>query len=585
MKFFLVYIIMFAQIAVLAQAPAESYPIDSASVKREGVPKGEILKFKFDQSKIFPGTTRDYWIYIPAQYKPDKPACVYVNQDGIQWNAPTVFDNLINNNEMPVTIGVFITPGRVLADSGDNALHRFNRSFEYDGLGDAYARFVLTEILPEVEKQKTSDGRAIRLSKSGNDRAIGGSSSGAICAFTAAWEHPEEFSRVFSAIGTYVGLRGGDHYPIMVRKFEPKPIRVFLQDGSNDLNIYAGDWYVANQAMESALKFSGYEMTHVWGTGAHNGTHGTAVFPQAMRWLWKDWPKPIGKGVTKNTFLNDLLIPGEDWELVGQGYQFTEGTATNDKGEVFYQDIPASKTYKVGLDRKLITLNIDAKKANGTCFGADGKRYTVSMGTKKLLVYDKNENETLVADDIAGNDLVIAKNGNIYITSPETADKPGKLYLIRPNGEKLIVDEGIKYPNGITLSPDQTLVYVTESASHWVWSYKIKKDGTLTYKQRYGWLHVPDTKENAWSDGLKCDTAGRIFVTSNIGIQVLDQLGRVNAILPTPPANGQTSNLCFGGPDFNILYVSSGDKVYRRKLKTKGANTFNEPHKPASPRM
>ncbi len=585
MKFFFVFLLIMSQMIVLAQAPAETYPIDSASVKREGVLKGEILKFSFNQSKIFPGTFRDYWIYVPAQYKPDKPACVYVNQDGIQWNAPTVFDNLIYSNEMPVTIGVFVNPGRVLADSGDNALHRFNRSFEYDGLGDAYARFILTEILPEVEKQKTSDGRAIRLSKSGNDRAIGGSSSGAICAFTAAWEHPEEFSRVFSAIGTYVGLRGGDHYPIMVRKFEPKPIRVFLQDGSNDLNIYAGDWFVANQAMQSALKFSGYEMEHVWGTGAHNGSHGTAIFPQAMRWLWKDWPNKVGKGNSRNAFLNDLLIPGEDWELVGQGYQFTEGTAANDKGEVFYQDIPASTTYKVGLDGKLIALNIDAKKANGTCFGADGKRYTVSMSSKQLLSYDKSEKESVIIDGIAGNDLVIAKNGNIYITAPETADKPGKLYLIRPNGEKLIVDEGIKYPNGITLSPDQTQVYVTESASHWVWAYKVKKDGELTYKQRYGWLHVPDNKENAWSDGLKCDTAGRIFVTSNLGIQVLDQLGRVNAILPTPPANGQTSNLCFGGPGFNILYVSSGDKVYRRKLKTKGANTFSEPHKPVNPRM
>ena len=143
--------------------------------------------------KYFPGTTRDYWIYIPKQYKPDQPACVYVNQDGIQWKAPTVFDNLIFNKEMPVTIGVFITPGKVLADSGSNALDRFNRSFEYDGLGDAYARFLLTEILPEVEKQKASDGRAIHLSKTGNDRAIGGSSSGAVCAFTAAWEHPEAF--------------------------------------------------------------------------------------------------------------------------------------------------------------------------------------------------------------------------------------------------------------------------------------------------------------------------------------------------------------------------------------------------------
>src|SRR6201991_1353542 len=248
---------------LFAQAPAEKYPVDPASEEQAGVPKGEVLKFTFAESKIFPGTWREYWIYVPAQYRPDKPACVYVNQDGIQWKAPTVFDNLIHKKEMPITIGVFVTPGRVLADSGSNAQNRFNRSFEYDGLGDAYARFILQEILPEVEKQKATDGRAIRLSKNGNDRAIGGSSSGAICAFTAAWEHPEEFSRLFSAIGTYVGLRGGDRYPILVRKYEPKPFRIFLQDGSNDLNIYAGDWWMVNQMMERSFQFAGYEVNHV----------------------------------------------------------------------------------------------------------------------------------------------------------------------------------------------------------------------------------------------------------------------------------------------------------------------------------
>ena len=573
------------QVMLFAQQPSETYPVDSASIEQPGVPKGEILKFTFDQSKIFPGTWREYWIYVPAQYKPDQPACVYVNQDGIQWKAPTVFDNLIHKKEMPVTIGVFVTPGRVLADSGSNALHRYNRSFEYDGMSDAYARFILTEILPEVEKQKTSDGRAIRLSKNGNDRAIGGSSSGAICAFTAAWEHPEAFSRVFSAIGTYTGLRGGDRYPILVRKYEPKPIRVFLQDGSNDLNIYAGDWWKANEMMERSLTFAGYEVNHVWGEGGHNGNHGTAVFPMAMRWLWKDWPKPVTKGNTKNTFLNDLLIPGEDWELVGEDYKFTEGTAVNAKGEVYYLDIPVSKRYKVGIDGKLTTLNIDTKRASGTCFGPDGKRYTAAGATKQILSYDANEKETIVADSIAGNDLVVANNGNIYITAPNGSAQPGKLYLIRPGGEKLVVDDGLKFPNGVTISPDQTQLYATESASHWVWIYKIKPDGTLTHKQRFGWLHVPDWEENAWSDGLKCDTAGRIFVTTRIGIQVLDQLGRVNAIIPAPPSNGQTSNLCFGGPDFNIMYVSAGDKVFRRKLRTRGANSFSAPIKPVTPRM
>jgi len=584
MKQLIFFLCILAQTNLFAQT-SETYPVDSASVEHSGVPKGEVLKFTFDQSKIFPGTWRECWVYVPAQYKPDKPACVYINQDGIQWKAPTVFDNLIYKNEMPITIGVFITPGKVVADSGSNALDRFNRSFEYDGLGDAYARFVLTEILPEVEKQKTSDGRAIHLSKSGNDRAIGGSSSGAICAFTAAWEHPEEFSRVFSAIGTYTGLRGGDRYPILVRKYEPKPIRIFLQDGSNDLNIYAGDWWKANESMERALTFAGYDVMHVWGEGGHNGTHGTSIFPQAMRWLWKDWPKPIAKGNSKNQFLSDLLIPGEDWELVGENYQFTEGTATNIKGEVYYQDIPNSKTYKVELDGKLVALDIDSRKASGTCFGTDGKRYTVAGATKQILSYDANEKETVVADSISGNDLVVAKNGNIYVTVPDGATKPGKLYLIRPGGEKIVVDDGLKFPNGIMLSPDQTQLYATESASHWVWIYKIKPDGTLEFKQRYGWLHVPDTEDNAWSDGLRCDTAGRVYVATRLGIQIMDQLGRVNAILPLPPSKGQPSNLCFGGPGFNILYVTCFDKVYRRKLKTQGANTFSDPYKPGSPRL
>ena len=585
MKQLFFFMCMLAQFNLFAQPGAIKYDVDSASVEHAGVPKGELIKFTFDQSKIFPGTSRECWVYVPAQYKADKPACVYVNQDGIQWKAPTVFDNLIYKNEMPVTIGVFVTPGKVLADGGANALDRYNRSFEYDGLGDAYARFILTEILPEVEKLKTKDGRSIHLSTNGNDRAIGGSSSGAVCAFTAAWEHPEAFSRVFSAIGTYVGLRGADRYPTLIRKYEPKPIRIFLQDGNNDLNIYGGDWWMENQTMERALTFAGYEVNHVWGEDGHNGNQGTSIFPDAMRWLWKDWPKPVTKGNSKNQFLNDLLIPGEDWELVGQGYKFTEGTAVNEKGEVFYQDIPTSKTYKIDVNGKLTELNTDAKKASGTSFGTDGKRYTVAGKTNQILSYDANEKETVIADSIAGNDLVVANNGNIYVTSPDGTTKPSKLYLIRPNGEKLVVDEGLKFANGVTLSPDQTQLYATESASHWVWIYKIKADGTLAYKQHYGWLHEPDTEENAWSDGLRCDTAGRVYVTSRLGIQIMDQIGRVNAILPLPPSTFNPSNVCFGGPDFNILYVSYGDKVYRRKLKTRGANNFEKPIKPVVPRL
>ncbi|RYY25628.1 MAG: gluconolactonase [Chitinophagaceae bacterium] len=574
---------LFAHTQIFSQSINESYTADPASTEKTGVPKGEVLKFTFNGSKIFPGTSRDYWVYVPVQYNPDSAACVYVNQDGIQWKAPVVFDNLIHQKEMPVTIGVFINPGRVKSANGQDASDRFNRSYEYDGLGDNYVRFLLEELLPEVEKQKTSNGRVIRLSKKGNDRAIGGSSSGAVCAFTAAWEKPEEFSRVFSAIGTYVGLRGADHYSTLVRKYEPKPIRVFMQDGSNDLNIYAGDWWKANESMQRALTFSGYEVKHVWGEGAHNGQHGTAIFPEAMRWLWKGWPQQVKPGASKNQVLADILIPGQNWELVGEGYKFTEGTAADEKGRMFFQDIPNSKTYSIDEKGNPVPLTLNSKRAAGTSYGADGNRYVAATETKQVISYDINGKEKLIADSVAGNDLVVAQNGNIYVTSPNGSDKPGNIILIRTNGQKLVVDAGLKFPNGIAITPDQSQLYVTESTSHWVWIYSILPDGTLTNRQRYGWLHEPDTRENAWADGLKCDTAGRVYVTGWLGVQVLDQLGRVNAILPLP--SGQASNCAFGGPDFNILYVTCGDRVYRRKLKTRGANSFDKPLRPAAARL
>ncbi len=561
------------------QTPPETYPDDPASVEQAGVPKGELLKFSFTNSKIFPGTQRDYWIYVPAQYKPDQPACVYVNQDGVQWKAPTVFDNLIASGQMPVTIGVFVNPGWVRAANKETALDRANRSFEYDGLGDAYVRFLLDELLPNAETQKASDGRAIRLSKSGNDRAIGGASSGAVCAFTAAWERPGEFSRVFSAIGTYVGLRGGDRYNTLVRKYEPKPIRVFLQDGSNDLNIYGGDWWMANQTLERALTFNGYEVKHVWGEGAHNGKHGTALFADAMRFLWQGWPKPVQNSIPKNALLANRLIPGEGWQLVGEGYSFTDGTAVNARGEVFFQDVTNAKTYKITSEGKPVALPLNSKKAVGTAFGPDGRRYVAATGAKQILAYTTTGTETVLATNLPGNDLVVAHNGNVYIAAPDSQQKPGKLYMIRANTTKPVeVDAGLKIANGLCLSPDQTQLYVTESATHWVWAYQIQPDGTLAAKQRYGWLHMADTDDNAGAGGLKCDQLGNIYVTTRLGIQVMDQLGRVNAIIPTP--NGKATNLCIGGANFDMLYVSCADKVYRRRLNAHGANGWDKPNKP-----
>ncbi|WP_026462972.1 SMP-30/gluconolactonase/LRE family protein [Adhaeribacter aquaticus] len=585
MKKLIPVLLFLCQLSVFAQNNnTESYPPHPASVEQAGVPKGEVIKLTFENSKIFPGTWREYWVYVPAQYDGKKPACVYVNQDGLQWNAPTVFDNLIHQKEMPVTIGVFVTPGRVRALNEEVALDRFNRSYEFDGLGDAYARFILEEILPEVEKQKTSDGRSIKLSKNGNDRAIGGASTGAVASFTAAWERPQEFSRVFSVVGTFVGLRGADQYHTLIRKVEPKPLRVFLQDGTNDLNVYAGDWWKANETMERALIFAGYEVNHIWGEGAHNNRHGAAIFPEAMKYLWKDWPQPVKKGLTNNQTLKEILVPGQEWELVGKGYGFADGITANAAGEVFFQDAGNSKTYKVDPTGKLTSLPLNAKKASGTAFGPDGTRYVVARATNEILTYDAKGKETVLVHDIKGNDLVVAHNGNIYVTAPEGKDKPSKIYLIKPNGEKSVVDEGLKYANGITLTPDQQQLYVSDSQSHVVYIYQIRPDGKLAYKQKYGWLHTNEYDEYiSGADGMKVDRKGRVYVTTKMGVQILDQIGKVYAILPVP--GGNASNICFGGSNFDNLYVTAGDKVYRRKLNIQGANTFESPFKPTKPSL
>jgi sugar lactone lactonase YvrE/enterochelin esterase-like enzyme len=563
---------------------ADDYIPGPDSKPQDGVPKGEVLKFTFENSKIFPGTTRDYWVYVPAQYTPEHPACVHVNQDGVQFQAPVVFDNLIAKKEMPVTIGVFIMHGRVKASDEKTALDRFNRSYEYDGLGGNYARFVLEELLPEVEKQKASDGRAIHLSKNANDRSIGGSSSGAICAFTAAWERPDAFSRVFSSVGTFVDQRGGNVYPALIRKTEPKALRVFLQDGSNDANGTGGNWFLANQEMLSAFEFAGYEANHVWGDGGHNGKHATAIFPDAMRWLWKDWPKPVTKGVGSKAPVVQVLGEGSEWQVVSEGHGFTEGPAVNGKGEVFFTDIPNSRIHKIALDGKVSLFAEDTGKANGLMFGPDGRLYACADGKQQITAYDESGKSSVIAEGLNCNDICIAQNGNMYVTDP-----PHKqVWLIKPNGEKRVVDtndkNGLVFPNGVRLSPDQSLLLVADMRGQFVWSYHIEPDGTLRAKQPYHHLRLEDGVMESGADGMTVDTEGRLYVTSHSGIQFCDQAGRVNGII-LKPQDKWLANVVFGGPNFDELYACCSDKVYKRKTKVKGAISWQAPIKPEKPRL
>lgn len=265
----------------------EDYVLGPDSQVKEGVPQGKVTQHVW-KSTLFPGTERDYWIYVPAQYDGSKPACLIVLQDGGgfvkengSFQAPTVFDNLIHAGEMPVTIGLFINPGVVPA-AKEVQQARKNRSYEYDSLGDLYARFLLEEMIPEVQK-------SYKISDNPEARALVGNSSGAICAFTVAWERPDAFRKVISHIGSFTNIRGGHVYPALIRKTVPKNLRVFLQDGENDLDNLHGNWPLSNQDMAAALKFSGYDYQFVLGTGKHSGRHGGAIFPDTLRWLWRDW--------------------------------------------------------------------------------------------------------------------------------------------------------------------------------------------------------------------------------------------------------------------------------------------------------
>ncbi len=271
-----------------AAAQDDAYRKGPDSSPKPGVPSGQVTQHQWSSSAIYPGTTRDYWIYVPAQYEGSAPAALFVALDGGgfvtengAFNAPVVFDNLIHEGAIPVMVGVFVNPG-VVPPAVEGAEPRKNRSLEYDSLGDRFARFLLEELLPGV-------GKTVRLSDDPRRRVICGNSSGGICAFTAAWERPDAFGNVISHIGSFTNIRGGHVYPALVRKTDPKPIRVFLQDGSNDLDNLHGNWPLANRQMAAALAFAGYDHRFVMGEGGHSARHGGAILPDTMRWIFRDW--------------------------------------------------------------------------------------------------------------------------------------------------------------------------------------------------------------------------------------------------------------------------------------------------------
>jgi sugar lactone lactonase YvrE/enterochelin esterase-like enzyme len=519
-------------------------------------------------------------VYVPAQYDGSKPACVMIFQDGGgmvtetgSWRAPVVMDNLIAKREMPVTIGIFINPG-VLPAAGEGQQGRYNRSYEYDALGDRYARFLIEEILPEV-------GKTVKLSADPNDRALMGSSSGASAAFTAAWTRPDAFRRVMSFIGSYTNLRGAHVYSSLIRKTEPKPLRVFVQDGRADQNIYAGNWWVANQDMASALEYAGYDTTFVVGTEGHNGRHGSAILPEAMRWLWRDYPKPIATNerVSERHEVRLIVAPGQGWELVGEGYKSAESIAADADGNVYFADVASNRIHRIGADGKVAVFKENSGGARELTVGPDNRLYAVQPGRKRIMAFDLKGGESVVVEGVVAGDLVVARDGSVYFTEPAA----NRVSVADAKKAKRVMHEGIASPASIGLSADQSLLYVSQGNSKWVWSFQVQKDGSIAHGQPFYRMERQDEDSADYARGLVADTDGYMYAATELGIQVCDQAGRVTSILNAPSA-AQVTGVGFGGSGLQTLYVTARDKVYKRQLRRKGV-LAGTPVKPPMPRL
>ncbi|QDS94359.1 Gluconolactonase precursor [Roseimaritima multifibrata] len=553
----------------------------SDAIVNENVPQGVVEAMPPWESKVLKNTIRDWSIYVPAQYKAGEPTAFMIFQDGLgfantkrNWRVPVVFDNLIAKGEMPPTIAIFLNPGHDQTKTRGKNGRPSDRSLEYDSLGDRYTRFLLEEIIPEVSKKYS-------LTSDPSQRAIGGSSSGAICAFTAAWEHPEAFGKVYSSVGSFTNLRGGNVYPALVRKTEPKPIRVYMADTSGDVDNAFGSWAWSNQRMAAALQYMGYDVRFDWAEGyGHNSEFGGANFPEAMKWLWRtetNEPEINTKDDLRSDFtLLNLLIPGESWEPVVQDLGFADAPCTDAEGNFYYSDMRAPGVYRINVADGSQD-EIAKESISGLEFGPDGRLYGCQGSQKRIIAIDVASGETeVIATDVAPNDLAITSDGHLFFT--QTRDQQ-IIHIDLKTKKVSVADTGILRPNGIALTNDQGTLAVSEYGGHSTWTFRVNSDGsldakmpTMTLRQpidpkgEFNFNQPPPYMPSARGDGMAVDKRGRYYVTSALGVQIFDPTSRMCGVLPTPDSSQPLTSCILAGKDHQYLYVTNGKTIYRRKL-------------------
>ena len=516
-------------------------PYDPATVKVAEDQRGEVIKFVMNESLRYPGTEREVLVYVPQQYRDTAPACLLVCMDGILYDATTVLDNLIASGEMPVTIGVFINPG-VVYDEDRNVV-RYNRCKEFDSTDDNWAQFIEQEVLPQVRALKTKNGQAINISSDPNDCAITGASSGGIAAFTAAWNRPDMFSRVYTTVGTFVAMRGGHEYPAIVRKTEPKPLRIYMQDGWYDVwNPIFGEWFEYNLLMESAFNFAGYEAFHVWNRGNHSIKYGTLAFPDAMRWLWKGYPARVNKGTSNNGMLQAILDPAYDWislpisnAIDGDIYPAAEGKIVFASG---------NQVCQVNSDGQL---QVVSTLKSGERLMGEG----LSLRSNALY-----KNGQKVAEGLRACQAVQELAGGKYVALCDAS--------VKSNDIVSVLSEGTR---ALAVAPDYRFCVSVQENTHHLISTIMDKKGHMLYSEPFYFLHDLSNGTLASAGNMAFDMEGNLYVATPMGVQVADHNGRVRAILSLPA--GQVHSLAFSG---NYLYVRCGQKLYVRKMKAIGHN-------------
>lgn len=534
---------------------------------------GEHIYTKWSGSSLFPGTVRNIDVYVPYEYDGQQPACVCIFQDGMLYNADTVVSNMIAAKEIPVMILIAASPGKVTGDYDSESV-RENRTYEYDTPSPEFGNFLLQELLPYIETLKTRSGHKIVLSKERNDRMIAGCSSGAACAFNVAW-NTNEFARVYSSCGSFTGLRGSFANATLVHKLEPKPIRFYLQSGSNDMWTSFGDWWSANQAMARALDFSGYDFKYTFTENAsHCDEDGTVIFPEVMRFLWKGYPAnpPALKNKTRNAVLNQTLIDGEGFELVARQLDPAAKLVSDNRNVVLIATskkttvLTASKNnQQLIADKKVIAAGIDNKML---VYDQERKQISIRQGRHVINISSRKIN---VADAVA------LRDGGFYIAGNYEHNEHGSvLWYLTENNELLVKDTHPQAIGSMALSGNNNWLYIFEYNTRRGYSYKVNKaDKKVLYKQEFFYIHVPDQYDGAATSAAICDDYGRTYLATNMGIQICDYNGRSEGILSLPQ-NARPVSITWGGTDLQWLYVLCADgTIYRRKFNTRGAAPFS----------